>query len=99
MSERLRKWTRNPLGYAGRGSDPIGVDEIVFACGPDVYHRCMSLLIVLGYHIDRQNDTQDRHGQSGRKSQTQRQTDGQTDRQTVWTCTFTLWCMHIVVDI
>ncbi len=26
MSERLRRWTRNPLGSARRGSNPLGVD-------------------------------------------------------------------------
>ena len=25
MSERLRRWTRNPLGSARRGSNPLGV--------------------------------------------------------------------------
>ena len=26
MSERLKRWTRNPLGSARRGSNPLGVD-------------------------------------------------------------------------
>ena len=26
VSERLRRWTRNPLGSARRGSNPLGVD-------------------------------------------------------------------------
>ena len=27
VSERLRRWTRNPLGSARRGSNPLGVDS------------------------------------------------------------------------
>jgi hypothetical protein len=28
VSERLRRWTRNPLGSARRGSNPLGVDLV-----------------------------------------------------------------------
>ena len=38
VSERLRRWTRNPLGSARRGSNPIAV----------VYTRPISLLQILG---------------------------------------------------
>ena len=30
MSEWLRRWTRNPLGSARRGSNPLGVEYVVF---------------------------------------------------------------------
>ena len=33
VSERLRRWTRNPLGSARRGSNPLGVD--MRRCGRD----------------------------------------------------------------
>ena len=29
VSERLRRWTRNPLGSARRGSNPLGVAMLV----------------------------------------------------------------------
>jgi hypothetical protein len=32
VSERLRRWTRNPLGSARRGSNPLGVDAPWRAC-------------------------------------------------------------------
>ena len=33
VSERLRRWTRNPLGSARRGSNPLGVVLVVLVCG------------------------------------------------------------------
>lgn len=30
VSERLRRWTRNPLGSARRGSNPLAVDYVSF---------------------------------------------------------------------
>ena len=32
VSERLRRWTRNPLGSARRGSNPLGVDRCLHTC-------------------------------------------------------------------
>ncbi len=29
MSERLRSWARNPMGFARRGSNPLGVDALL----------------------------------------------------------------------
>ena len=31
VSERLRRWTRNPLGSARRGSNPLAVDYLFMA--------------------------------------------------------------------
>ena len=39
VSERLRRWTRNPLGSARRGSNPLGV---VLSCRPS------AILVALG---------------------------------------------------
>ena len=30
VSEWLRSWTRNPMGFARRGSNPLGVDEMFY---------------------------------------------------------------------
>ena len=40
MSEWLRRWTRNPLGSARRGSDPLGV--VLRLAGLFVATLCMS---------------------------------------------------------
>merc|ERR1712218_97603 len=32
VSERLRRWTRNPLGSARRGSNPLAVDKSQLRC-------------------------------------------------------------------
>ena len=34
VSERLRRWTRNPLGSARRGSNPLGVVLLLFLLLP-----------------------------------------------------------------
>ena len=41
VSERLRRWTRNPLGSARRGSNPLGVVLLLFLLLP------MLLLLLL----------------------------------------------------
>ena len=35
VSEWLRRWTRNPLGSARRGSNPLGVVFLVLCCFGD----------------------------------------------------------------
>ena len=39
VSERLRRWTRNPLGSARRGSNPLGVDSgyLSYSCSPSPF--------------------------------------------------------------
>ena len=37
VSERLRRWTRNPLGSARRGSNPLGVDFLYWRLCMQVY--------------------------------------------------------------
>ena len=38
VSERLRRWTRNPLGSARRGSNPLGVDASNHLVWPNCGH-------------------------------------------------------------
>ena len=45
-SERLRRWTRNPLGSARRGSNPLGVDFFDASHAQDAIRaswNCLSL--------------------------------------------------------
>ena len=45
VSERPRRWTRNPLGSARRGSNPLAVDKSQLRCqgGHDPYQRVTRL--------------------------------------------------------
>ena len=90
---RLKRWTRNPLGSARRGSDWLGLDSCALLCGLVCQPRCGSTFIVMEYHTqtDRKTDPQtdtdckaDRH-----TGQNYRQKDRQTDsiHANIWTRT------------
>ena len=55
VSEWLRRWTRNPLGFARKGSNPFGVDvlqssvaHIVSASHKTKTNAKVSLIVVKG---------------------------------------------------
>ena len=71
MSEWLRRWTRNPLGSARRGSNPLGV----------VFPLAVSVLAAARQQHSQQQQQQEQQEQQQRQQQEQQQQQQEQQQQ------------------